>query len=292
MTPLVLTALVTILQAAPAPAPAGTLIDDVRSLTSADANEGRFDALTALLKVRGLSFTVEPFSLDKPVGREPRTEGRNVVVSIGQGATTIVVGAHYDAARLQDGTLSHGAVDNAASSVILVRLAEALVAAKLPGRVNVVWFDMEELGLVGSAKYVERHAAEPPAMMLNFDVNGYGDTMLFGPAARADNAALRRAYVETCAAEDVPCVGLAQMPPGDDRPFVRAGIPTLSSGLLPSVEAHQLWLLMNGGAGNAVAPAILKTIHTPDDVVDKVREESMIRVQRFALSLLRRLARQ
>jgi len=33
---------------------------------------------------------------------------------------SIVVGAHYDAVRLSDGTLSRGAVDNAASSVILV----------------------------------------------------------------------------------------------------------------------------------------------------------------------------
>ena len=42
----------------------------------------------------------------------------------------IVVGAHYDAARLADGTLSKGAVDNAASAVILVRLAETLSKAR------------------------------------------------------------------------------------------------------------------------------------------------------------------
>ena len=58
--------------------------------------------------------------------------------------------------------------------------------------------------------------------MLNFDINAYGDTIMFGPAERPESAALRRAFLETCAAADIPCVGFAQMPPCDDRSFVRA----------------------------------------------------------------------
>ena len=58
----------------------------------------------------------------------------------------IVVGARYDAERLQDGTLSQGAVDDGASrSVILVRVAEALRQRPPSMRVKVVWFDMEEV---------------------------------------------------------------------------------------------------------------------------------------------------
>jgi acetylornithine deacetylase/succinyl-diaminopimelate desuccinylase-like protein len=85
-----------------------TLVDDAGRLAAATSNEGRFDALTALLKARGLTLTVEPFTLEKAVGREPRTEGRNIVVTIGDGAETILIGAHYDAARIPDGTLSRG----------------------------------------------------------------------------------------------------------------------------------------------------------------------------------------
>ena len=144
-------------------------VDDVRRLSAAATNEARFDALTTMRHGRGLMFSVETFSIDKPLGREPRTEGRNIVVTLGDGPQDIVVGAHYDAARLPDGSLSRGAVDNAASSVMLVRVAEALRSASLPVRIRIVWFDMEELGLIGSARYVKQHAADPMTAMLNFD---------------------------------------------------------------------------------------------------------------------------
>jgi Zn-dependent M28 family amino/carboxypeptidase len=55
-------------------------------------------------------------------------------VTFGAGPELVVIGAHYDAARLPDGSLSRGAVDNAASSVMLVRVAEALRAEKLAVR--------------------------------------------------------------------------------------------------------------------------------------------------------------
>ncbi len=291
MTLIALITLTAILQNAPAPP---GLLEDVRNVSSATTNEARFDAIASLLKGRGLAFTIEPFTIDKPRGREPRTEGRNIVVTLGQGRGDIVIGAHYDAVRLPDGTLSRGAVDNAASSVLLVRLAESLRAEKLPVRIRIAWFDMEELGLLGSAQYVKEHAADRILSMLNFDVNGYGDTVLYGPSQRTENAALRRTLVETCAAEDIACVAFAQMPPGDDRSFVAAGIPTVSLAILPGVEAHQLWLMMNAGANAGLAPgttpAVLRTLHTPDDTVEKINADSLSRMLRFALSLVRRVA--
>jgi Iap family predicted aminopeptidase len=271
------------------------LVDDVRSVSSATTNEARFEAITSLLKARGLTFTSEPFTIDKPRDRKPRTDGRNIVVTLGQGPGDVVIGAHYDAVRLPDGTLSRGAVDNAASSVLLVRLAETLRAEKLPLRVRIVWFDMEELGLLGSAQYVKQHAADRIVAMLNFDVNGYGDTVLYGPSQQTENAALRRSVVETCAAEETDCVAFAQMPPGDDRSFVAASIPTVSLAILPAIEAHQLWLMMNAGPNAGLAPgttpAVLRTLHTPEDTVQKINAESMGTMLRFALSLVRRIAR-
>jgi len=283
------------LQAQPVPVPpVSTLLDDASTLAAAATNDARFDALTALLRSRGLAFVVEPFTIEKPIGKEPRTEGRNVTVTFGAGPELVVIGAHYDAARLPDGSLSRGAVDNAASSVMLVRVAEALRAEKLPVRVRVVWFDMEELGLVGSAHYVKQHASDRLAAMLNFDINGFGDTVVFGPSALAANAALRRRFVAACAEEEIPCVAFPQMPPGDDRNFVMAGVPTISIGIIPAVEAHQLWLMMNAGATSGLAPgtapSIMRTIHTPDDVPAKLSEETMVRMQRFALALVRSVA--
>ena len=290
MTFIAIITLTALLQNAPAPG----LVEDVRSVSSSTTNEARFEAIASLLKARGLTFTIEPFTIDKPRGREPRTNGRNMVVTLGQGPGDVVIGAHYDAVRLPDGTLSRGAVDNAASSVLLIRLAETLRAEKLPVRVRIVWFDMEELGLLGSAQYVKQHAADRIVAMINFDVNGYGDTILYGPSQRTENAALRRSIVETCAAEDTACVAFPQMPPGDDRSFVAAGIPTVSLAILPGIEAHQLWLMMNAGANAGLAPgttpAVLRTLHTPEDTVEKVNAENMGTMLRFALSLVRRIA--
>ena len=195
--------------------------------------------------------------------------------------------------RLADGTLSKGAVDNGASSVLLVRLAEALRADKLALRLRIVWFDMEELGLLGSARYVQQHASDRIVAMLNLDINAYGTTVVFGPSERTDYAALRRTFVQICAAEDVACVGFPQMPPGDDRSFVKAGIPTVSFGIVPAVEAHQLWLMLNGanaGLAQGTTPAILRTIHTAEDTSAKVDAETMARVFRFTLSLARTVA--
>jgi Zn-dependent M28 family amino/carboxypeptidase len=190
---------------------------------------------------------------------------------------------------------SKGAVDNAASSVMLVRLAEALLAEKLTVRVKVVWFDMEELGLLGSAQYVRTHAGDRIRAMLNFDINAYGDTIQFGPSERPDNADVRRTFVQTCAIEGIACIGFPQMPPGDDRSFVKGGIPAVSVAILPAIEAHQVWLMMNAGQKSGLAPgdppAIFKTIHTAEDTPAKVNEEAMATMLRFALSLVRSVAR-
>jgi hypothetical protein len=294
MTDLLLLALFTFLQTAPVTEtrPA-TLAGDVAKLAASTTNEERFDVLTAMLAARKIAYAIEPFTIDKPLGREPRTAGRNVVVALGESEGGIVIGAHYDAARLADGSLSKGAVDNAASTVVLVRLAEALRADKLPVPVRIVWFDMEELGLVGSAQYVKAHSFDRITAMLNFDINAYGTTIVFGPSGRKDNATLRRALGQTCAVEDIDCIGFTQMPPGDDRSFVRAGIPAISIAILPAIEAHQLWLMMNAGANAGLAqgtsPAILRTIHTPEDTPDKVNEEAMNVMLRFAVSLVKDL---
>ena len=166
--------------------------DDVARFAACATNEERFAALTTMLTSRKLAFTLEPFKIERPLRGEPRTEGRNVVVTLGEGRKEIVIGAHYDAARLPDGSLSKGAVDNAASTVMLGRLAEVLAVEKLPVRIRQVWFDMEELGLIGSQQYVQNHTSDSISAMLNFDINAYGNTILFGPSDRQDNVELRR----------------------------------------------------------------------------------------------------
>lgn len=275
--------------------PASDSFDDARRIAAAKTNEERFDALTAMLHARNLAFSVQRFTLAQPRRREPRTEGRNIIVTIGAGPEPVVVGAHYDAVRLPDGTLSAGAVDNAASSVILVRLADALREDDLSRPVKVIWFDMEELGLIGSRRYLTAYGTDRPAAMLNLDVNGYGDTVLYGPSERDESRGLRRHLLNVCAAQVRTCIPFPVMPPGDDRPFVEAGIPTLSIASLPASDAHQLWLMMNNQQHSGLTPdympPILRTIHTPADTPARVDGRTMNRMFEFARALVREFAR-
>jgi Iap family predicted aminopeptidase len=284
---------------AAAQTPGDALVADVRTLSAAADNDARFDALTALLTGRGLPFSVETFTLDKPpaatpnAAPDPRTRGRNVVVTLGKGRETVVVGAHYDAKWIASATLSKGAVDNGASSVILVDAAAALKRQRLKSKVVFVWFDFEESGLLGSAKYIEAHATDRIKAMLNYDVNGYGDTVLFGPPQGGADPRLRRAMLETCAVEQIDCVRFDGMPPGDDRSFGARKIPTLSIAILPAAEVHQAWLVLHAkGAGLAerFAPPIFSTIHTPADTADKLDGATMAKAGRLAQALIRRVS--
>jgi hypothetical protein len=290
---LTMAAALLLLQAPAGPSP-DPLVEEVGRLTVARNNDDRFEAVTAMLRAHNLPFTVEPFTIEKPVGKEPRARGRNIVVSLGEGPEEILVGAHYDAVRLADGSLSGGAVDNGGSSVMLVHLAETLRTGRLPVRVRFVWFDMEELGLLGSARYVEAHSSDRILAMLNFDINAYGDTVLFGPPVGGDNARLGRVMLQTCAEEEIDCVRFNRMPPGDDRSFGKAGIPTLSIAMLPAVEVHQLWLMLQAGESSGLAagtkPAVLRTIHTSDDVLAKLDGATIARAQRLVAALVRQLS--
>ena len=64
---------------------------------------GTLRCATALLRKRNFPSTVERFTIEKTLGREPRTEGRNIVATFGSGANPIVVGAHYDASAWRTG---------------------------------------------------------------------------------------------------------------------------------------------------------------------------------------------
>ena len=89
-----------------------------------DTNIGRREILESILADRGIAFQIESFTIEE---REdyPRTEGRNIIVTFGSGPRDIVIGAHYDAVRFPDATLSPGAVDNSAGSIVLTRLARS-----------------------------------------------------------------------------------------------------------------------------------------------------------------------
>ncbi|MDP3655988.1 MAG: M20/M25/M40 family metallo-hydrolase, partial [Brevundimonas sp.] len=119
------------------------------------SNAARADVVVAQLRAAGFEPTVETFvGGNRQTGE---TEGRNVVVTLGEGPREILLTAHYDAVKLRDGTMSHGVVDNAASVVAVIEAAKILRGTALNHRVRIILFDQEELGLIGARKWIEAH---------------------------------------------------------------------------------------------------------------------------------------
>lgn len=105
--------------------------------------------------VRFESLLVERLTaLDWKVERQPVASGCNVIAR--RGKPKLLLGAHYD-------TLPEtpGADDNTASVVALLELA-----ARVGDHVELVVFDYEEVGLLGSYAYVREHPEPPPAVIL------------------------------------------------------------------------------------------------------------------------------
>lgn len=236
------------------------------------SNEARTAVVVAQLRAAGFEPTIETFAGGN--GRTGEMEGRNVVVTLGDGPREILLTAHYDAVKLRDGTMSHGVVDNAASVVGLIEAAKILRGKALNHRIRIILFDQEELGLIGARKWIEAHGLANVAAVVNSDVAGYGDTMMYGQNNGSQSAFVTRAVQELCAERAMQCVGFPVYPPSDDRAFSAAGAPVVSLGFQDEIGAHQMWLAFNGGEANGLAegfiPQVFRLIHSNEDTMDKV----------------------
>ena len=236
------------------------------------SNEARTAVVVAQLRAAGFEPTVETFTGGN--GRTGEMEGRNVVVTIGDGPREILLTAHYDAVKLRDGTMSHGVVDNAASVVGVIEAAKTLRGKALNHRIRIILFDQEELGLIGARKWIEAHGLANVAAVVNSDVAGYGDTMMYGQNNGPQSAFVTRVVQELCAERAMQCVGFPVYPPSDDRAFSAAGAPVVSLGFQDEIGAHQMWLAFNGGEANGLAegfvPQVFRLIHSAEDTMDKV----------------------
>ena len=272
-----------------ATAPLADIVAETRLLDQ-PSNAARLEAVQSLLKKRGLAFTLQPFA-NSARQRDAREQGQNVLLEpFGGEGPLIVLGAHLDAVPLSGGGHSHGMVDNGAGVVVVTRVAEVLRRRQLRHRIQVVLFDMEENGLLGSSFLAKSLDRTKVNAMVNVDIAGYGDTIMSGPTTGGGSARLHQALARVCAARDYSCLRFAAFPGSDDRSFHAAGIPSISMAVLPSLQAHQVWLLLNGGKESGLAqgftPAILRTIHTADDTADKLTAEGMTLIYNAVLGLM------
>lgn len=273
--------------AEPRQGPLTGLLDDLGRIVGRETVD-RGDELLRMFQQRGLEPRVQEFPATATEW-QPRETGKNLIATVGEGPRDIVVGAHYDVVRLEDGTVVGGAVDNGAASVVLTRVAETLRRHELRHRVRVVLFDLEEAGLLGSQAYVQADAARVAAM-INVDVVVGDETLMYGPTSQEGNDTVYRSLRVACAASEIACMGFPRYPPSDDRPFQAAGIPNVSLAMNDAAASHQMWLALNAGPESGLRegfmPDVFRIIHSSRDTIEHVSEAAMNRLHDLVVALV------
>jgi len=248
--------------------------------------EARLARLKAMLDAHGLKYEVRPFTFRSEAG-----EGYNVIVTIGEGETDILLTAHYDAERLKDGTLVDGVVDNGASVVALVKAADRLRGGLKNHRLRVIFFDQEELGLLGAKAYATSEDGKRVAAVVNFDINAYGDTPFHALSPRPEDAFLNAAATAGCKAVSEACRPMAFYPPSDHQAFWLRYVPAISFSRLPANEVDELDAFMQesrkASLNQLPPPRILGLIHTPQDKMAAVEPKSVEWTARLAVAVAR-----
>lgn len=197
---------------------------------------------------------------------------RNVVAEIpGRGPDAdeiVILGAHLDGWHLGE-----AAIDNGNGSAAILETARALAAVHWqPNRtVRFVWFQGEELGLLGSKAYVAQHAGELDRVvaMVNADMPGSPRRVhIFG---HPEMEPLIAGLIADLAGYEIDYdVGERHGWWSDHAPFMHLGIPTLCVG---------------GELGDGV-----KNYHTSGDVYECVDRRATVEAAAVYGVLLRRLA--
>ena len=253
--------------ATPASKPASSGLDlahsrwygDVAGMAQAEDNAGRRAHLQTRLQGIGLTATKQAFVAG-------RLEGENLLVDLGgpADAPLLLIGAHSD--RVDAG---RGATDNASGSAVVLALAERLQRAPLAHhRVKVAFWDLEEHGLLGAAAYIEQDS-EKPALYINFDVFGWGDSLWMMTPDPAHP--LVAASTSAAQAQGLAITAGAQYPPSDHLAFLKADWPAVSYSLVGTEEIPNILAVFSGKRPMS-PPKVMKVIHSPNDTIDQVDE--------------------
>lgn len=181
----------------------------------------------------------------------------------------VVIGGHLDA-----WDVAEGAVDNGTGCAVVLGVARALASLPEPPRrtVRFALWAAEEIGIVGSRRYVEKawRSMDSHVAYLNFDMPGDPDRLLLcGRKAEVGALAEMQAILAGLGVTEPTSTGICLAT--DLKPFVFAGVPIVSAlGTL------------RGGAGSCY--------HTAADTFDKVDVPSLLRMTACAAALTYALA--
>ncbi len=188
------------------------------------------------------------------------TPSRNVVASrIVSGFNTVVVGAHMDTVADVD-----GANDNGSGIGILLALAqETTKVDTIPYSIHFIAFGSEEIGLLGSANWVNSLSPlggrSSIRAMLNFDAVGSGELQLGGDPGLVAQGLTLATDLGLDAYEGQQPRGLAS----DHAVFLAVGIPAMY-----------------------FAGTDLSRIHTPEDTLEHIDQDLLGNAARLGIAML------
>jgi len=243
------------------------LLDDLRPLAIADQTARRNALLMLLREIDA------PFTLSRQHWGSHRPE--NITVRFQEPlGPRLVVGAHYDSVPG-----STGANDNGAGVVVLLHWLRLALARPPHIPLEVVFFDLEELGQVGSRAYLEQVGAENVLAMINLDICGVGDTIVVAPREHVEHGPLHQPLQRVTSAGTSPYQIGDLLPPGDDLPFEQAAIPNISVCMLPWQDREAVLetaQAIHQGRWPSNVPTILETMHNRRrDSIQTIEEPAM-----------------
>ena len=231
------------------------------TIAAGSDREARRVAITRVLEASRIDYELQDAG-------DPGRSLTNIVATVrGQTSKTLLLGAHYD--RVAEG---NGVLDNGASCAVLLHLMEKLKTQPASLTERVVFFDLEELGLLGSKAYFARTANEPkPAFAVNLDIFGYGDSFFITTPNPSGPLAARLQQAATDSGLPVRVVPPAQYPGSDHQSMIAAGIETIGLALIDATEVESVLGMARGGRPQGGPPRVLTIMHTARDTMDVLR---------------------
>ena len=176
-------------------------------------------------------------------------ESQNIVVTKPSKTSDdeiIIIGAHYDSVES-----SPGASDNASGTAVLLEVARALEDLSTDKELRFLFFGAEELGLIGSKKYVDgmtKKEINRTSAMLNMDMVGSVDA---GPLTMLTVDGFSNTVTETV--KTIQEIPLEFTDRSDHAPFHDAGIDAALFSYFPLEEWY----------------------HSPKDTIDQISKERL-----------------
>ncbi|HEY1137078.1 MAG TPA: M28 family metallopeptidase [Xanthomonadaceae bacterium] len=242
--------------------PASAWRADVADMASTTDNAGRRAHLRKRLDAAGMTVNTQQFAYRDGMGE-------NLIADVSGDAAQplMLIGAHSD--RVSEG---HGATDNASGSAVALALAERFRAKPLQRhRVQVAFWDLEEEGLRGAAAYIA-DKREKPALYVNFDVFGWGDSLWMMTPDDAHPLVARSR--DAAQAHGLQITAGKQYPPTDHLAFLKAEWPAVSYSLVGAAEIPDILAVFSGRKPESM-PKVMQVIHSPADTIEHVDADAV-----------------